>query len=102
MKTKLLKETRKRFSIIKIEELPSNPLQVDLKRNSKFGLPYYIVKDSYDSSNNINGMFDHYFPFHNVYKTYDEAYNGLKNLIVSTYSEKFRHKDGKETKIWWK
>jgi hypothetical protein len=100
MKVKLLKKIRKRFSIIKVEELSSNPTYYDLVREAKLGLPYYVVDDNeFDTLQ--KDIFSTFAPLQGVYKTHEKAINALHRNIVSLYSEKFRHKDSKETKVWW-
>lgn len=91
MKTRLLKKIRRRFSIIRIDELASDAGET-LRHNAKtFGMPFFHLKDSWDSW----GYCSIYF------RTLEEAKTHLCKRIVKEYSEKFRHKDGKETKVWW-
>lgn len=91
MKTRLLKKVRKRYSIIRIDEIASNASDVHRYLASEYGLPFYEVREPESVlCQNDRG-----------FKTYIEAFDYLKKLILKQYSEQFRHKSGKETKVWW-
>lgn len=87
MKVKLLKKIRKRYTIIRIDELASNAGELYVYRSQQFGLPFFVLSDDED-----------YFGF---YATYAEARESLCKWIIQDYTEKFRHKNGKETKVWY-
>ncbi len=90
MKTRLLKKIRKRFSIIRIDELASDDIQTFHDNAKVLGMPFFQFKDRWDF-----GYGSRYF------RTFEEAKAHLYKRITQEYSEKFRHKDGKETKLWW-
>jgi len=92
MKVKLLKKVRKRYAITKVDSLASNACSTYKAATEEFGLPFYIFRDKEDDF----GLYTRYFG------ALDDAYDYLKRSILADYREKFRHKDGKETKVWWK
>lgn len=54
-------------------------------------MPFFQFKDNWDGF----GYYSRYFI------TFEEAKEFLWKYILKEYGEKFRHKDGKETKVWW-
>lgn len=90
MKTKLLRKVRKRFEIVKYDEIASNSGWFLTEAKEGLGLPFYVFYDN-DSLG--------YNPIAN--KDYNVVYNYLVKVIVDTYKEKFRHKDSIKTKIWY-
>jgi len=90
MKTRLLKKVRKQYSIVRIDELASNASEVHRYCAKEYGLPFYEVQDK-------DTVFD---SFCKCFKTYPESFEYLQKLILSRYSEQFRHKDAKITKVW--
>jgi hypothetical protein len=88
MKAKLLKKVRKRYSIVRIDELSSNPTEMELWAVKHRGLPFYRLTD-------YNDCAIKYF------KTEEESITVLKLWIIADYGEKFRHKDTKQTKVWY-
>lgn len=93
MKTKLLKKVRKRFQIIRYDSIATNAGESERISAKTFGFPFFrITKDE-------NGS---YLFFKCTYVgTYDEAYSTLVKWIHDCYSEQFKHKDAKTTKVWW-
>ena len=91
MKVKLLKKVRKRYSITRVDKLASNSGDVYSKIAETKGLPFFVLIDNEDS-----------FCWRTrYYKTFDEAKANLWLWILHAYGEKFRHKDGKEIKVWY-
>ena len=91
MKTKLLKKIRKRFTITKVHQLASNACPTYKAAEEEFGLPFFVLTDKEDAF----GLFTRF------YGTYEESVEKLNVWIISSYGEKFRHKDSKESKVWW-
>jgi hypothetical protein len=94
MKAKLLKKVRKRFSIIRIDELGSSPCSFYVKCNRMFGLPFFYIQDE-----NQN---DYLLVFEVGFKTLEAAMIGLNQRIIRIYGESFRHKDEVYSKVWYK
>ena len=90
MKTRLLKKIRKRYSITRVDWPDSNN-NVFKAAASLYGLPFFILEDK-RSEFSIHDMF---------YKTFEEAYAQLCKTVLEDYAEKFRHVEGKSTKVWW-
>lgn len=88
MKTRLLKKIRKRYSITRVDSLSSKPISWEKAYKDELGLPYHKLYDSEDE-------------YLDIFKTYDACYEILKKWIIKDYGEKFRHKPGKETKVWY-
>lgn len=91
MKVKLLKKIRKRYKITKVEVNASNAGNVYKAVEKEFGLPFYVLEDSFDDW----GLYTKFF------KSFEEAREKLSKWIVNDYGEKFRHKDQKSSKVWW-
>ena len=91
MKVKLLKKVRKRYSITRVDELASNAGECYCHIAKSYGLPFFVLNDNEDCF----GWRDGY------YKTLDEAITRLSKVIQKDYGEKFRHSDGKQTKVWY-
>ena len=91
MKVKLLKKIRKRYIITKVEENASNAGDVYKAVEKEFGLPFYVLEDSYDDW----GLYTKFF------KSFEEARDKLVKWIINDYKEDFRHKDQKSSKAWW-
>ena len=91
MKHKLLKKVRKRYSITRIDKLASNAGNVYTYCADTLGLPFYVLEDAVDWTG-IHTKF---------YETFDDAREHLCRWIVADYGEKFRHKPGKQVKVWW-
>lgn len=91
MKTRLLKKIRKRYTITIIEELASNECDFYKSAKKEYGLPFFVLEDNKDPL----GMFTEHF------KTFEEAKERLYRCIIANYNEKFRHKDGHYSKVWW-
>jgi len=87
MKVKLLKKIRKRFSIIRIDEIASDVDNATKKCEKEMGLPFYQIID-----NNHDDMI---FKIYRYNKYYEDAYNKLHEIILDNYAEKFRHVDQK-------
>ena len=99
MKVKLLKKIRKRFEIIRIDELSTNPTSAALiacYRNH--GLPMFYVKDNEDSMD----MWLWTHSYDRYTKTKEEALDLIKQRIHNLYFEQFKHKEGKSEKVWYK
>jgi len=100
MKVKLLKKVRKRWDINCIWELPSDAHWELDRVVERLGLPFYIIMDN-DVSNEDRYVHQRISLDDDVFRTYEEAHKSLTKRIVSAYEEKFRHSDGKATKVWW-
>lgn len=87
MKTKLLKKVRKRFSIVRYDELPSNPDIIFRYYKKLYGLPFYVIFNGDDDVTCRNNYID--------------AVDALIEIVVNNYSEQFRHSNGKTKKVWW-
>lgn len=91
MKVKLLKKVRKSYTIIRVDKLASNSGDVYPIIAERKGLPFFVLIDNEECF----GCRTRY------YKTFDEAKANLWLWILHAYGEKFRHKDGKEIKVWY-
>lgn len=91
MKTRLLKKIRKRYKIIRIDEIASdaNPTLTAMKR--VYSVPFYKLSDGDDDY----GICTEFF------KTFEEARERLCEWIICDYEEKFRHRDEKSSKVWY-
>ena len=89
MKSKLLKRIRKRYSIHKVSELPSNADDDLINAEEDLGLPFYIVRDK----GGWHGESCH--------KELNDAKDKILSIVLIGYSEQFRHKPGKIEKVWW-
>lgn len=92
MKTKLLKQVRKRFEILKVDKIDYNELSIEDKIKVKslnvLTSPFYIV---YDNDWNMK-----YFA-----RNISESENILKLLIKEVYSHKRKIQGFKTIKIWY-
>lgn len=93
MKTKLLKKIRKRFSIIKVDELGSSPCCFYEKCYKKYGLPFFYIQDK---------ELRFFSEYEDGFKTIEDAMDALSKTIVNIYSESFRHKDDICSIVWYK
>jgi len=94
MKTKLLKEVRKRFSIVRYDSLATNANTVEISAFRRYGFPFFVVEiDKEDGWPFCRFLF---------YGSYSESYESMQKEIHSCYFERFKHKDAKTTKLWWK
>lgn len=91
MKVKLLKKVRKRYSIIKVTKLGTNPNINELEGKRIFGLPFYVLMDK-KFYTNYNKLYS---------KTYNGSYNKLKEWIWGEYGGNFKNKNMGHTKVWW-
>lgn len=91
MKVRLLKKVRKRYVIIRVDELASNEIEMYRDAKNGFGLPFYVLSDNDD----VLGYHTLCFP------TYEAARDRLHMWINIDYREKFRHKDTKKTLVWY-
>jgi len=92
MKTKLLKKIRRRFEIFEISELPSNANEFFIDYERRWGLPFYQLKDKNNSF--LLGQIV-------VFRTFHDAKDEILKIVLREYSEKFRHRDGMITKVWY-
>jgi hypothetical protein len=91
MKTKLLKKIRKRYTIIKIDELASNACNFYKDAKNEYGFPFFVLRDNKNNWELLS----------QCSKDFKEARENLCKWIISDYSEKFRHKDEVSSKVWW-
>ena len=96
MKIKLLKKIRKRYEIIKVDDIGSDASEYYFKMKNVLGLPFYVLHDTEDDIQNMFDEYKHYF------SDYNDAYSLLVDWINDAYSEQFRHKDEVSSKVWWK
>lgn len=87
MKTRLLKKVRKRYSIVRYDELPTNPVHYLKSYYIDCGLPFYILYDKHELAYGS--------------KTFDGCYNRLKLLIDLRWRDKIKKTEGKSKKVWW-
>lgn len=87
MKVKLLRKVRKRYKIVRYDELPSNPVYLLKSYKIHYGLPFYILYDKYE--------------FAYGSKTFNGCYKRLKLLIDLRYRNKVKKIKGKFKKVWW-
>lgn len=95
MKTKLLKKVRKRYEIIRIDELSNRANRSFIEFKNKYGLPFFqIIDNEYEYE---------FYEFYLCY-TYKEALNKLIELIHTRYVDKmrFKTKRNKTSKVWYK
>jgi hypothetical protein len=99
MKVKLLKKIRKRFEIVRIDELASNAPHILKYFKSDHGLPFFYVMDNdlFDIMDDCEDLRWREKGFKNV----NDAKDYILKRILYKHSEQFRHKDGKQTKVWW-
>lgn len=91
MKTKLLKIVRRRYSITKVLDIGSNPLEVYEYHRDVFGYPFYVLRDSRGG----------YVSRTKFFRTLEEARSELVDYITYDYKKKPIHKDRKEVKVWY-
>lgn len=91
MQTKLLKQIRKRYKITRVDKNASDANSFLRFAEDEYGLPFFILEDNYDSWGVRSKLS----------KTFDEAIESLQSFIIKDYGEKFRHKEGKSTLVWW-
>jgi hypothetical protein len=97
LKIKLLKKVRKRYSIVRVDEIGSKPTNWYLYNKTNFGIPFYVVKDRKSETGN---MYQRYHSRDTASGNIKTAMQIIINYVIQDYTEKFRHKDKKETKIW--
>lgn len=90
MKIRLLKKIRKRYEINRIDELASNATEIERIAENENGLPFYELVD----------IKDYRWGYYSLHRTLQSAKDTLLEVVLEQYSEKFRHKDGKRTKVW--
>jgi DNA phosphorothioation-dependent restriction protein DptG len=95
MKVKLLRRVRKRYSIVRIDQLASNANEWDQKIANITGLPFYRIIDNDRPSSWIS-------KYRYDCKLIEDAKEKLIQIIVNDYKEQFRHKDAVITKVWYK
>jgi hypothetical protein len=93
MKIRLLKKIRKRYSIIRVDKLASDADEFMIHSKNFWGLPFFVLRD-----NNGDGVFDNRTQ---AYGDLQDAKNKIVKYVVSDYREKFRHINGKQTKVWY-
>lgn len=91
MKAKLLKKVRKRFSISRIDDIGSHPIDKYKTAKKEYGCPFYLIEDKEDFRQCLN-----------IRKTEEEAKKLLLEIILKTYSKDFKYRKTKSTKIWYK
>lgn len=95
MKTKLLKNTRKKYSIIEVTDIGFRPKKFDQDSLDKFGYPFYEVKE----------QFGYYAGYRDqVFKTERECKNYILLLVRRDYQHKMKPKVGKTKKqeqVWY-
>lgn len=94
LKVKLLKKTRKRYSIYKIEQVASNASEWDKDNEKKLGLPYYELVDHDRES--------HFYSRRTASKDITMLKDEIVNYVIKDYGEKFRHVDTIAKKVWYK
>lgn len=90
MKVKLLKKVRKRYSIIRVDKVTRSSNENFNIFKEDWGLPFYYVKDNYDS-----------WTCWDYSKTKKEALANLSKLITKDYRDKFIKKEKTTSKVWW-
>lgn len=93
MKAKLLKKTRKRYEIRKIERLASNSSDSYKYAKAKFGLPFYVAIDKYEDE-----IFD--FNIVKVSNNIETCKQAILSKVIEQYREKFRHVSEISIKVW--
>jgi len=96
MKVKLLKKIRKDFEIFRVNELVSNAPSYKIDAAKELGLPFYILYDKKYEENYYYGIITP-----DIFKTFQDAKDDMLDTILKRYKEKFRHKEGKEEKVWY-
>lgn len=91
MKTKLLKEVRKRYSIVRVDEIASNAGDDYKYAKEIYGVPFYELRDTHDAFGFRTCFFD----------DFNKATAKICEWVVSDYAEKFGRKKVKSSKVWW-
>ena len=91
MKVKLLKKIRKRFSIIKVNERPSDPNHFTNRYTGNYKTPFFYLTDEKDVFN-VKLMYS---------SGYDIVYNEMLRRIRKSYTHKVKKNNGQITKVWW-
>jgi len=88
MKTKLLKEIRKRYSIERIDSIANNSDYYWKDYCDSMGFPFYYFMDSHNEFRDLG------------FKIYPEAYEHLLKRIKIDYSKYSTHGVNKQEKVW--
>jgi hypothetical protein len=86
MKTKLLRKIRKRYSIIRVDELGSNPSDERIWTRYKYGMPFYEIRYR-------DALIDRC-------STFNCARDILLEWVIKKYASKFRSRLEVSKKVW--
>lgn len=90
MKVKLLKKVRKRYSIVRVDKIGTNPGWLYRHCEKEIGIPFYILRDDQDG-----------LGFRTVAtKEFDNVKEKLCKWIKEDYTHKVRKKKTVEVKVW--